>query len=350
MALRYERLRTGVCWWCVVLSLAAARAFAEPEPTGGNRYQVNVELFSSAPGDAGSGADRYRYEGSGSTGSGGTLGLSVGQSSVTIVHKKQAGCHVEVRVEPGRPDSPSESPSRRLDLSDLKPVSLRFGPEATGGRSLILNLSPSVRRVEPPRPLDHDALGVTRWAFNKSSVIVDGWRYAGEMNMAGGELGYVDVAGLAKVEFSLKPFEGAEPTGVFQDGTLRLPQEGPGSRGHTVEIRHVRTGSPVRLDLGSRPYRVWVRWSRPSQSVEEAIAEVLAFDVDEYMEALEPEAAERQEILERTRRTREQLRAVDPADLSYDGPLAGAWNAIGLRAGMGAVSKRDRVEPPPSGR
>ncbi len=101
----------------------------------------------------------------------------------------------------------------------------------------------------------------------------------------------------------------------------------------------------MRIELGSRAYQVWVRWSEPSQSLEDAIAEILAFDLEKPPPRLKLEAADRARILQWSRWIKELLRRVDPADLSYDGPLAAAREAISLRAGMGPIVKPDREAP-----
>ena len=355
MSVRCELARLVSCCVFVAALLAAARPVCgETEPAGKTAFQVDVELFSvqttyEDPAGAARGAESYRSHGSGSAGPGGSVSLAVSlreQLRVTVVHKRKAGCHVAVKVDPQKPDRIWQPQSHDFDLSDLEPASLRVGPWIPGGQALIVNLIPSIRRPEAPAPLDADALGITRWAFHGSPVIVNGWHYAGEMNMAGGERGYVDLPGLAKVEFSLKPFRGAEPTGLFQNGTITLSREAPGARRHTIEIRNVRTGSPVRIELGSRPYQVWARWSEPSQSLDEAIAEVLAFDLEEHLADLECEAAERERLVKRSRWIDQQLRRVDPKDLSYDDPLAVAREALGLRAGMGPIRNAGGAEGP----
>ena len=342
-------VRIGSWWFCVAVLLVATRAIAlAAEPTGKSHFQVNVELFSVEAGCEGQAADKYRYQGSGTAGPGGCLGLAVslrnGTFAVNIVHKKKAGCHVEVTGDVCNTDRHSEPRTFDLDLSDLKPVGLRLEPEGSDGCTVIVNLAPSIRRVESPARLDRNSLGVTNWAFSGSSVIVDGWRYAGTMNMAGGKKAFVDVAGLAKVEFSLEPFRGAEPTGVLQSGTVTLTHEAEGVRQHTIEIHDVRTGRPVRIELGSRPWQVWARWTPPSHSLQDAVTQLLAHDPETGMADMEPEAAEREQIIESIRRVKEQLRGIDPADLSYSGPLARACRAISLTSGMGPIRESDRVE------
>ena len=348
MMLPSKPVRIGSCPLCIAVLLTATSApAAEAEPDDKSHFQVKVELFSVEPGQEGQIADEYRYQGSGSTGSGGELGLSVslpkGTFKVNILHKKKAGCHIDVTAD-FRTAGRREVETRDLDLTDLKPVGLRLKPEGPDGHTVVVNLTPSIRRVEPPERLDQNSLGVTNWVFNGSSVIVDGWRYAGKMNMAGGKKAFVDVAGLARVEFCLEPFRGAEPTGVLQNGTVTLTQEAEGVRQHTIEIHDVRTGRPERIELGSRPWRVWARWTPPSRSLHDAVTQILAHDPETGMADMEPEAAEREQIIQSIRRAKERLRGVDPADLSYDGPLARACQVISLASGMGPIRKSDRVE------
>ena len=94
-------VRIGSSWLCVAVLLTATRALAlEVESGGKSFFEVKVEMFSIEAGHEGQAADKYRYQGSGTAGPGGCLGLAVslpnGTFTVNIVHKKKAGCHVHV--------------------------------------------------------------------------------------------------------------------------------------------------------------------------------------------------------------------------------------------------------------
>jgi hypothetical protein len=79
-----------------------------------------------------------------------------------------------------------------------------------------------------------------------------------------GPLAWCDIPGLARIEFSLLHLKNSRPLGVLQNGVIDIENDG----GTTLHITNVKNG--VYQDvLSGGPYRVWVRWSKPTQTVEE---------------------------------------------------------------------------------
>ncbi|MCL5270870.1 MAG: hypothetical protein M1457_10065, partial [bacterium] len=125
---------------------------------------------------------------------------------------------------------------------------------------------------------------LTQWYFDDSPVILDDRRYLGKLTAAGGPLAFVEVPGLARVEWALAPFPSAVNGGRLAAGRLTLTRGGDApDAGMTIDIYQVRNGTAgtVTGAAGGRghsgpetltggPYPVWVRWMPPSLSVEAA--------------------------------------------------------------------------------
>ena len=88
--------------------------------------------------------------------------------------------------------------------------------------------------------------------------------YLGRINVCSGPIAWVDIPGVAKVEFSLLPLTDGVAEGVLNDGTLNIVHDNKTS----IRITNVLNGVE-RSILQGGPYRVWVRWLKPSQTVEE---------------------------------------------------------------------------------
>ena len=88
--------------------------------------------------------------------------------------------------------------------------------------------------------------------------------YLGTLDLGGAEIAWIDVPGLAKVEFSLLPLKGAKPEGLLKDGTLRI-KHGDETR---LRISNVKNGFGF-ASLPGGPYQVWVRWHEPSKTIDD---------------------------------------------------------------------------------
>ncbi len=148
-------------------------------------------------------------------------------------------------------------------------MSSRNGSSATteSGRVYQLNLTPEVREIDKtPRRLDVDALRLHNWRFPDCPVLVDDAVYVGRIACAQSPVAFLDISGIARVEFSLHELSDSNPWGSLDHGTVTLTH--PDTR-TTIQISGVRNGGPHALDLPGGPYRVWVRWSEPTLTVTE---------------------------------------------------------------------------------
>jgi hypothetical protein len=84
--------------------------------------------------------------------------------------------------------------------------------------------------------------------------------------MGGSPVAFMDISGVARVEFSLHELTGAKPWGVLHGGMLTLTNPDDKT---TILVNNVLNGNINTMQLPGGPYRVWVRWSAPSRSVEE---------------------------------------------------------------------------------
>ena len=145
----------------------------------------------------------------------------------------------------------------------LNPRSLEIARDENG-RVYRLSLVP--RMIEKPKPRQFQAsdLQLEYWSFPSSPVIVNDQDYVGRLAMSNGPIAWCDIPGLAKVEFSLLHLKDALALGTLEKGVINIKHED----GTTLRISDVKNG--VNGDeLGGGPYRVWVRWSKPTQSVAE---------------------------------------------------------------------------------
>ncbi|MCA9259195.1 MAG: sigma-70 family RNA polymerase sigma factor [Planctomycetales bacterium] len=77
-------------------------------------------------------------------------------------------------------------------------------------------------------------------------------------------LRFVEQLPLAEIEFSLHRLKDAQPWGVLQDGRIAITHPD----GTSIEIFSVANGADERIASGG-PYRVWVRWNKPSTTATE---------------------------------------------------------------------------------
>ena len=89
-------------------------------------------------------------------------------------------------------------------------------------------------------------------------------QYIGRMLASDAEMLWIDICGVAHIEFSLHKLKGAEPWGRLQNGQITIANPD----GTTIEIGNVTNGSEDRVVEGG-PYTVWVRWEKPTATVEE---------------------------------------------------------------------------------
>ncbi len=220
-------------------------------------YSLDIHLFSMDPNQP---LDSYRFNGSGSTGSGGSVGLAGGDKSryfrVKVAGKNRKGRFVvNVSIVPGKNDSSTKEDSFEIDFTDLKPKSFELAKN-DDGRVYMLNLTPGIKIVDNrPKRADDTSFRFSRWTLLDSMVIFNDSIYAGKIGCSGGPLAYVSYPGFAKVEFALEPFRGAKRLGTLKDGKIQIRSED----GQSLDIYGVKNGVHE-IQLPGGPYEVWVRW------------------------------------------------------------------------------------------
>jgi hypothetical protein len=256
----YRIITTFLLLGCLAVASIAAAA----GETQSRHYFADVTLFSIVPEQ---GIDSLKESGGGGVSPRGTLGLSLSDGSrkfdVKVVGQlKKSRFVATLTITPDEKDQRTKPITKEFDMTDLKPQVVEIGRD-DDGRVYRLNLVPRV--ISHPRPKQFDAmnLGLQRWNFRRSPVIVNEQDLLGEINMAGGEIAYVDIPGFANVEFSLLPLRDAKPEGVLDGGTISIEHES-----QRLTISNVRTGDNPNTLIGG-PYKVWIRWKKPSQTVEQ---------------------------------------------------------------------------------
>jgi len=220
-------------------------------------YSLDIHLFSMDPIQP---LDSYRFNGSGSTGSGGSVGLAGGGKSryfrVNVSGKNIKGRFVvNVSIVPGKNDSTTKEDSFEIDFTDLKPRSFELAKDGDG-RVYMLNLTPGIKIIDNrPKRADDTSFRFSRWTLLDSMVIFNDSIYAGKIGCSGGPLAYVSYPGFAKVEFALEPFRGARRLGTLKDGKIQIRSED----GQSLDIYGVKNGVHE-IQLPGGPYEVWVRW------------------------------------------------------------------------------------------
>jgi len=234
------------------------------EDAAGRQYWADISLFSFHPGDE---LASYRSHGGGGVGPNGQLGTGATSNgrdfNVTIrgsVKSHRFMAAVEVSPEPEDKKTPAQTID--YDLSDFEPRTLEIARD-DDGRVYRLNLTPSVL-VHPTKQFKSSELRLENWSFPGSPVILNDQDYLGELSMSGGQLAHCDIPGLARIEFSLLHLKGASPIGKLADGVINITHKD----GTTLRISNVMNGTNAAV-LPGGPYVVWVRWNKPTQSMEE---------------------------------------------------------------------------------
>lgn len=251
-----------------VISIVAANVtagFAEgTKETGAQQYYfLNASLFSVAPEK---GIDGIRTYGSGGVGSNGELDLGVGRDdrhfrvSIKAVSKQRRFLAM-VTLTPEEGDDRTKALMQEFDFSDLSPHVLELAKD-DDGRAYRLNLHPTVIAIPSPKIFRAADLALERWTFDSSQVILNDQDYLGQLSMGSSPIAWLDIPGVAKVEFSLLALVDGKPEGVLENGTINIVHDTT-----SLRISNVRNGTNA--DVLSGPYRVWVRWGLPTQSVEQ---------------------------------------------------------------------------------
>lgn len=258
-----------------LITAAALLTFSVPlfgeEPTSedalSRTYFADANLFSLQPDKE---MATYRSHSGGSVGPNATLGLEVADKErrfkVSVIGKLKAQRFLAiVTVTPSKEDIRTRSRETEYDLSDLNPRSLEIARD-DDGRVYRLNLIPRIVEVAKPRQFKAVDFRLEYWNFPSSPVVVNDQDYFGQLNMSRGPLAWCDIPGLAKIEFSLLHLKDASPLGTLEDGVIKIAHDDT-----TMRISNVKNGvSGVNGEvLTGGPYRVWVRWNKPTQSVEE---------------------------------------------------------------------------------
>ena len=232
------------------------------------RFWVEVNIYSVVPGRGIESIDGV-FSGGG-FGPGGDWGTSIKQGERQIELRlrgqlKEGRFIVKLTSSEQVGEKKKELPelTNDLDLTDMVTKTIELAKDANG-RVHQLRLDPRVIKPPVANRFDAKELRLEHFSFNKSMVILDDEEYLGTMNMFSGELIHVDIAGVAKIEFSLNPFKGASEQGQLKDGTIDIHHEA-----RSLQIQKVRNGTPA-SELQGGPYALYVRWSPPTHSAAES--------------------------------------------------------------------------------
>ena len=263
----------GMCKGFLFATLAATVALSstlfgqEPkaEEAFSLRYWAEARTFSVVPNQE---LATYRSYTSGGVSPNGTLGLGVGDKkrefNVSVVSKlKSRRFLTTVTVKPSKEDTDTRAQVIDCDLSDLKPQSLEIARDRDG-RVYWLSLIPRLIEEPKSRQFKVSDLRFEHWRFPSSPVILNDQDYIGRLSMSSGPVAWCDIPGIAKVEFSLLHLKDAAAIGTLQDGVVNIAHES----GTTLRISDIKNGNHDQV-LTNGPYIVWVRWNKPSQSLEE---------------------------------------------------------------------------------
>ena len=228
------------------------------------QYFMDATIFSIGPDQTLESLIGYGEGGVGPNGTL-TLGASHGERrfDVTMRGKLKSGRFtVDVAVIPE--DDQTQPLEKSYDLTSLTPFSVELARDEDG-RIFQLNLVPRIIRNKLATPFNADDLKLTYFTFDHSDVLLNDQDYLGQMNMGSNELAYLDIPGLALIEFSLRPLLQGKPEGILKNGLLTIHHED----GTQIRISNVLNGIQQQRTLGEEPYQVWVRWLPPTQTVDE---------------------------------------------------------------------------------
>ncbi len=251
----------------VILSLGLSPGYCDDaiDSSQNEHYYADAKLFSMKPDG---GLQSYRNYGGGGVGPRGTLGLDVSSGDrdfdVTISGSKKRGRFaVRVTVKPKRNDSHTTALDRVIDLTELAPQRLELARD-DDSRVYHLSLFPHVIETPVPRTFHVADLKLEQWSFHDSQIILNDQEYLGQINLHASPIAWIDIPGLAKVEFSLLPLTEAAEEGVLNNGTINITHNNE----TRIRITNVRNGVEPKV-LHGGPYHIWVRWMEPSQTVEQ---------------------------------------------------------------------------------
>ncbi len=251
----------AISW--LFLSLGLSPGYCEGA-VASRHYHVDAKMYSVKPDG---GLEGYRGYPGGSVGPTGQLGLGVssGDRDFTVMirgSKSHGRFTVRVMVEPKKNDSRTAALERVFDLSELEPRMLDVARD-DDGRVYRLNLFPRVIEKQAPKAFRAADLILDRWCFQSSQIILNDQDYLGQMGVSGGQIAWADIPGLAKIEFSLSPLTDAAQEGILNKGILNITH----NKTH-IRITNVLNGVEPKVLQGG-PYHVWVRWMKPSQTVDQ---------------------------------------------------------------------------------
>lgn len=244
-------LLTCTCW--IPLTHAQSSDFIHRD------FILDAALLSYLPDK---GIEGYDQHGSGMSSVRGSLGLGVKIGDVSASVKiapalKDGRFVVTIDLKPAEAKQLLGFEKKVLDLTDLKPLAIRLATTEKG-RIYQLNLTPSVRVIDStPQRLDVSKLKLHNWRFPDSPILVNDALYVGRLSCSQSPVAFVDISGVALVEFSLYQFTDSQPIGVLHNGVVTLTHPEDQTK---IQISNVRNGGSHAFELPGR-YRVWVRWS-----------------------------------------------------------------------------------------
>ena len=255
-----------------LMALATAATLGSPsfgqEPKSDDRpsleYWADASLYSFHPKEE---LATYHSHNGGGVGPNGTLSFGVVYKhhdfeATMIAKRKGQRFLVNVTVKPGEQETRARAQEIDYDLSDLNPRSLDIARD-DDGRVYRLMLIPRIKEEPKPREFEASDLKLEYWTFHGSPVVLNDQDYVGRLSMSIGPIASCDVPGLAKIEFSLLHLRAGLPAGTLEDGVINIAHGGT-----TLRISDVKNGANAEV-LAGGPYRVWVRWNKPTQTVEE---------------------------------------------------------------------------------
>jgi len=228
---------------------------------------------------------------------------------------------INVTVTPAEEDKQTKAQTIDYDLTDLHQRSLEIARD-DDGRIYRLSLVPSIMERPKPRQFKTEELRLEDWTFPSSPVIVNDQDYVGRLSFGSSPVGWCDIPGLAKIEFSLFHLKDALPIGTLEKGVINIVHES----GASVRISEVKNGANREV-LEGGPYRVWVRWTKASQTMEE------------YREEMKKYLASLREQVQKGEK------AMSPGTLERLEKLSEAGRIISLDSGVRGLDDVELVEP-----
>lgn len=232
---------------------------------------VQINVYSLCPDNT---LGTFQNHGDGSAGSRGTWATTLHQPGgqrceVAVTGRqqdRQFWADFSVKdVTGGQQEKELRELSQSLNLTDLQPRMIEIAKDPDG-RVYRINLVPRVHEPVLPKKFRTADQGLDWLTFFNSAVILNDQDYVGSMNVHahGNAVSWVDIPGLALVEFSLTEMTDSKPEGTLNGGTISITHETTG-----LQIRGVLNGKTSQV-LFDGPFLVFVRWKEPSHSLEEA--------------------------------------------------------------------------------